>query len=145
MNRNLIAKAETDISAPVARVWDALVTPEAIEKYMFGTHVASSWQKGSPITWTGEWQGKKYEDKGEIIDIEPNERLRYSHFSPLAGLPDEPENYHHVTIELDDRGPTTHVTLVQDNNSDEKARRHSEENWRMMLDGLKRFVEDPKG
>jgi uncharacterized protein YndB with AHSA1/START domain len=145
MNPNLIAKAETDIRAPKARVWAALVDPQAIEKYMFGTHVTSTWKKGGPITWKGEWQGKPYEDKGEILDIEPGRRLRYSHFSPLMGKPDKPENYHNVTIELQGDDKHTHVALLQDNNSDEKAREHSEKNWAMMLEGLKNFVEDPKG
>jgi uncharacterized protein YndB with AHSA1/START domain len=145
MNSNLIAKAQTDIGAPKSRVWQALVDPDAIEKYMFGTHVTSDFQKGSPITWKGEWEGKKYEDKGEILDIEPGKRLRYSHFSPLMGKPDKPENYHNVTIDLSGDEQHTHVTLSQDNNADEKAKAHSEKNWKMMLDGLKRFVEDPKG
>ena len=145
MDRNLVAKVETDIAASTERVWDALVDPDAIEKYMFGTHVASDWKKGSPITWEGEWQGKHYEDKGTILDIEPGRRLRYSHFSPLAGLPDKPENYHDVTIDLKGDERLTHVVLSQDNNADEKAKAHSEKNWSMMLDGLKHYVEDPKG
>jgi hypothetical protein len=33
------------------------------------------------------------------------------------------------------------VTLTQDKNEDEEARQHSEQNWQMMLDGLKKFVE----
>ena len=145
MGNALIAKSSTTIDAPVSRVWDALVTPETIKQYMFGTTVVSDWKEGSPITWKGEYQGKKYEDKGQVLDIEPGRRLRYSHYSPLAGLPDKPENYHHVTIELQADGPLTHVTLSQDNNADEKAKAHSEKNWSMMLDGLKHYVEDPKG
>ena len=145
MNGNFVAQVQRDIAAPKARVWEALVDAEAIERYMFGTHVASDWKKGSPITWKGEYKGKKYEDKGKVLDIEPGRRLRYSHYSPIAGLPDKPENYHHVTIELQADGPLTHVTLSQDNNADEKAKAHSEKNWSMMLDGLKHYVEDPKG
>ena len=145
MSRNLVARVETDIAASAARVWDALVDPEAIEQYMFGTHVTSDWKKGRAITWKGEYQGKSYEDKGEILDVDPGRRLRYSHFSPLAGKPDKPENYHTVTIDLQDADRRTHVKLSQDNNADEKALEHSKKNWSMMLDGLKRFVEDPKG
>ncbi len=141
MNRNLIAKAETDLDAPKSRVWDALVDPKAIKQYMFGTNVSSDFKKGSPITWKGEWQGKAYEDKGTIVDIEPGKRLRYTHFSPLAGLPDKPENYHNVTIELAGDADRTHVVLAQDNNADEKAKEHSEKNWKMMLDGLKKYLE----
>jgi hypothetical protein len=33
------------------------------------------------------------------------------------------------------------VTLSQDNNATDEAREHSEQNWRMMLDGLKKLLE----
>ena len=141
MKNNLIAKASVTIDAPIAKVWDALVNPEAIKEYMFGTDVASDWHEGSPITWKGEWQGKAYEDKGVIRQLQPERLLQYAHFSPLSGLPDHPENYHTVTIELTDKGNQTVVSLAQDNNSTEEAREHSEKNWGMMLAGLKTFLE----
>ena len=141
MATDLLAKATTTIQAPPSEVWDALVDPEKIREYMFGTNVTSDWKEGSPITWKGEWEGKAYEDKGVIQKMKPRQVLQYSHFSPLAGLPDKPENYHNVTIELAGNGGATNVTLTQDNNSTEKAREHSEKNWEMMLGGLKKFVE----
>ena len=141
MANDLLAKASTTIEATAAEVWDALVDPAKIHEYMFGTNVASDWTAGSPITWKGEWEGKPYEDKGVILKMKPRQELQYTHFSPLAGLPDKPENYHTVTIELAENGAATNVTLSQDNNSTEKEREHSEKNWAMMLDGLKKFVE----
>ena len=136
-----IAAATVTIDAAPERVWHALVTPASIKQYMFGAEVRSEWRQGSPITWSGEWQGKPYQDKGVIKRIEPPLLLRYSHFSPLSGQPDRPENYHTVTIELVDTGGRTRVTLRQDNNPTDEARAHSEKNWRMMLEGLKKFVE----
>lgn len=108
---------------------------------MFGTNVVSDWQVGSPIAWKGKWQGKPYEDKGKILKIEQERIIQYSHFSPLMGKPDVPENYRTVTIELSSDGAQTTVTLSQDNNETEEAREHSEKNWRMMLDGLKKLLE----
>jgi hypothetical protein len=67
----------------------------------------------------------------------------YTHFSPLAGKPDLPENYHTVSIRLVDEAGATRVQLSQDGNADDDARRHSEENWRQMLAGLKQYVERP--
>ena len=136
-----VAKASTTIDAPAAKVWDALVTPASIREYMFGTNVESDWKEGSAITWKGEWQGKAYEDKGTILKFEPERVLSYTHFSPLAGLPDAPENYHNVTVELSGDGARTNVALSQDNNATDEEREHSEKNWRMMLEGLKKFVE----
>jgi len=141
MNKNLIAVASIDIGASRAEVWNALVDPKAIKQYMFGTNVVSDWKEGSPIFWRGEWQGESYEDKGVILRFSPNQALSYSHFSPLTGMPDQQENYHTVTIELSGEGKPTHVTLSQDNNATENEQQHSEENWKMMLAALKKFVE----
>jgi uncharacterized protein YndB with AHSA1/START domain len=139
--KNLIAKSATTIDAPKSDVWAALVTPAAIKQYMFGADVSSSWKEGTPITWTGEWQGKPYQDKGIVKRVERERMLQYTHFSPLAGQPDKPENYHTVTIELSGAGDQTHVVLTHDNNATDEARAHSEKNWSTMLGGLKKFVE----
>jgi uncharacterized protein YndB with AHSA1/START domain len=141
MTQNLVAKASTMVNAPRARVWKALVDPAAIKQYMFNTTVVSDFKQGSPITWSGEWEGKAYQDKGVILRAEPERVLSYSHFSPLMGKPDKPENYHNVTIELNDAGKQTRVALTQDNNSTEEARAQSEKNWQMMLEGLRKYVE----
>jgi uncharacterized protein YndB with AHSA1/START domain len=141
MEKGLVAKVSININAPRTKVWDALVKPEAIKQYFFGTNVVSDWKVGSPIVWKGEWQGKPYEDKGKILQFKPGQTVQYSHFSPLAGVPDIPANYHTVTVELSDEGTQTHVLLSQDNNANEEERGHSEENWGMMLAALKKFLE----
>jgi uncharacterized protein YndB with AHSA1/START domain len=131
------------VDAARDNVWQALVNPDAVKQYMFGTQVASDWHEGSPITWKGDWHGKAYEDKGVILRFEPGRILEYSHFSPLAGLADAPENYHRVKIELSAAGNQTRVELAQDNNPTEEARASSEKNWGMMLAGLKKYLEEP--
>ncbi|MFZ0589219.1 MAG: SRPBCC domain-containing protein [Bryobacteraceae bacterium] len=141
MNHGLIAKAEISIDAPIAKVWDALVNPETIKQYMFGTNVTSDWKEGSPIIWKGEWQGKTYEDKGVILRLVPRQIIQYSHFSPLSGLPEVPENYHTVQIAVSEKGTQTFLSLSQDNNPTEKSREHSEKNWTMMLESLKKLLE----
>ena len=141
-SKNLIAKAEININAPIDDVWDALVNPVTINKYMFGTTVTSDWKEGSKITWKGEWKGKPYEDKGYITQLIPGKMIQYTHYSPLSGLPDVPENYTTlVTVSLNEKNGGTHVELTQTNNPDEDAKEHSEENWNMMLKGMKKVVE----
>jgi uncharacterized protein YndB with AHSA1/START domain len=142
MDKNLIARASVTINATSAKVWNALVNPEAIKQYMFGTHVVTDWRQGSPIIWKGEWQGKSYEDKGVVLQFKPGRTIQYSHFSPLSGLADKPESYHTVTIELSNEGTQTRVSLSQDNNPTEQAREHSEKNWGTMLTALKKFLEE---
>ena len=80
-----VAEAKVDIDAPPQEIWDALIEPDRVEQYMFGTRLRTDWEVGTPITWSGEWQGKSYRDKGEILEFEPEARLKYSHYSPLSG------------------------------------------------------------
>ena len=115
MNRGLVAKASITVNASINKVWDSLVNPESIKQYMFGTSVVSDWKEGSSIVWKGEWQGKKYEDRGMILKLEPERMLQYTHFSPLSGQQDQdmPENYHTVTIELSAGGRDTYFALTR--------------------------------
>jgi uncharacterized protein YndB with AHSA1/START domain len=140
-----VATAEVEIDASRARVWAALTDPEQIEQYMFGSRVVTDWKLGSPIVWKGEYEGKHYEDRGEIVEIEPERRLKMTHFSPLSGQEDRPENYHTLLYELEEREGRTRVSLSQDNNDSEEAAEHSRANWEKMLAGLKQVVEGRDG
>jgi uncharacterized protein YndB with AHSA1/START domain len=141
MKQNITAKATLTIHAPATRVWDALTKPELIKKYFFGTNVVTDWKVGSPIHYRGEWQGRSYEDKGKIVEVEREKRLVSTHWSPLAGVPDSPENYHTVTYTLSEHDGKTDVTIMQDNNASEEEKLHSEENWKMVLSGMKKLLE----
>lgn len=141
MTMNLTARASTTIQAPASRVWEALTEPELIKQYLFGSEVVTDWKVGSPIYYRGMWQGRAFEDKGTVLEVEPNQRLVSTHWSPLSGVPDVPENYHTVTYLLDEHDGNTDMTILQDHNASEEEKQHSEQNWRMVLDGLKKLVE----
>lgn len=137
-----VATADVDISASQSQVWHALTDPDLISKYFFGTRVETSWEPGTPITWRGEYEGKSYEDKGEVVECVPDEKLTVTHFSPLTGQEDRPENYHRVTYRLEDKGDRTTLHLEQDNNADPEAATESQENWETVLESLKVVVEE---
>ena len=141
MNDKFTAKSKITINAPASKVWEALTRPELIKQYMFGSDVISDWKVGSPIIYRGEWQGKPFEDKGKILQMEPGRSLVSTHWSPLSGVPDSPENYHTVSYHLSEKDGKTEVTLTQDNNANEEEKAHSEQNWKQALDGLKKLVE----
>src|SRR5215212_4213820 len=143
-DKGLIANASTTIDATMARVWDALTTPEIIKQYMFGTEVVSDWKEGSPIAWKGIWEGKPYQDKGKILKMVPGRTLQMTHFSPLSGAPDSPENYHTLTYELSEKDGQTEVTLSQDKNANDEERAHSQQMWESLLKGLKKVLEGEK-
>ena len=141
MNDKFTATAKTTIHASASKVWDALTKPELIKQYLFGSDVISDWKVGSPITYRGEWQGKPFEDKGEILKVEPEKILVSTHWSPLSGVPYTPENSHTVTYKLNGNGDSTEVTIIQDNNANEKEKTESEQIWRTVLEGMKKLLE----
>ena len=136
-----VVTAQCEIDAPPEKVWRALTDPQLIKKYMFGSEVRTDWKPGSPITWQGEFEGRKYMDKGEIIAVKPGRRLEVTHFSPLTGQEDRPENYHRVSYELQQTDGGTSLRLTQDNSSSAEEAEHSAATWQMMLDGLKKVAE----
>ena len=141
MNNPFISKTSTTINTPISKVWDALTKPHIIKQYLFGTEVTTDWQVGSPITYKGMWNGKAYEDKGKVVQIEVEKLLVSTFWSSLSGLPDVPENYKTVRYELTPDGNGTRLTITQDNNDSQEDANHSEQNWKMVLDGIKKLLE----
>jgi uncharacterized protein YndB with AHSA1/START domain len=141
MDLKLSAKVQTDIHAPASKVWDALTNPEIIKQYFFGVEVVSDWKEGSPIVYRGEWEGKTFEDKGNVIQLVPEKLLLCNYWSAFSGLPDSPENYQDVSYELSPVEGGTRLTITQEGIPTEESRKHSEENWKTVLAALKSLLE----
>jgi uncharacterized protein YndB with AHSA1/START domain len=140
---NFVARTRITVNAPTEVVWRALTDPAMVRQYMHGTNMETDWKVGSPITWKGEWQGRTYEDKGSVVAVEPKKLLKVTHWSPMGGTEDKPENYHTVTYEIAEQGKETILTLEQDNNpSQEAANTMAEQNWGPVLEGLKAVAEE---
>lgn len=141
MKQNLTAKTQITIHAPPASVWDALTTPALIKKYLMGADVHTDWKVGSPLTYTGTYNGKPYEEKGVIQKLEPRKLLQATHFSSSSGKEDKPENYALVTWQLDDRGDATVLAVSQDGIENEAGVEGAKRNWAQVLEGLRKTVE----
>jgi uncharacterized protein YndB with AHSA1/START domain len=136
-------KKAYEIHAPVSEVWEALVNPDLIKQYFFGTEAISDWKEGSRITYKGEWEGKSYEDKGIILKLIPEKLLTINYWSNRSGKPDSPENYSPHSYVLDEAGTSTLLTIVQegDPNAGEEKLKKSWGHWDMAMDGLKKLLE----
>jgi uncharacterized protein YndB with AHSA1/START domain len=141
MKNNLTGKVSISIQAEATEVWDALTKPSMIKQYFYGTDTITNWKEGSPIVFKGEWEGKSYEDKGTILNIEPGKLLRYKYWSSLSGIEDKPENYIPVTYALSEGNNKTTLTVTQENIPTEKMKAHSEKNWKQVLNNLKKLLE----
>lgn len=137
---NQTIKVGVEIAAPPERVWGALTDPEIVRQYFFGTRLETTWQPGSPITWSGEYEGQAYQDHGEVLEVVPGERLVVTHFSPAAGQDDVPENYHRLEYRLADLDGATYLSLEQDNTPPGSVDQFRS-NWETMLANLKEVVE----
>jgi uncharacterized protein YndB with AHSA1/START domain len=142
MTENFVAEKEVAINASADTVWKALTEPALVKEYMHGTDLETTWEVGSPIAWKGEWKGKPYEDKGTVLAVKPGKLLSVTHWSPMGGTEDKPENYHTLTYEIDEQASGTVLTLKQDNNpTQEAANTMAEQNWGPVLEGLRAVAE----
>ncbi|WP_455381390.1 SRPBCC family protein [Salinispira pacifica] len=142
IQKELRATVTIDVDAEPDRVWRALTDPQIVRQYFFGTEVDSQWRAGRPIYFRGTWEGRSYEDKGTILEVDRPRLLRYDYWSNLSGMEDLPENYITLIYELVPLNGGTRFTLTQAGAADEAARSHSESNWRMVLEAMKRVVEE---
>ena len=131
----------THIDAPIDDVWKAITTPEQIRQWFFGVDTSSDWKVGGSLVHTGEYQGKPYVDKGEILRIDPPRLLEHSHWSDGSGTTDRPEAYQVVTWELTERDRGTELRITETNLPSREAAETSEQAWKAALSKLKELLE----
>ena len=139
-----LVEVETVVDANVSAVWDALT---ARKSAMFmGADVETDWGPGSPISFTGEFNGKPFKDHGEVRDFEDLRRLAFTHYSPTSGKPDVRDSYNFVDVRLEPLGERTRVKLSQTPLGGERPDAQTIEafrrNWEVMLNGLKAAAEE---
>ena len=144
MKTDISTSSSVAIDASVDDVWRAITTPETIKQWFFGVDTETDWKQGSPIVHTGEWQGKPYVDKGEIVRIEPPHVLVHTHWSDLSGTPDSPEHYQEVRWEVSERSDGSELTISERNLPSDEAKDASDQAWSMVLQNLKQLLEEDR-
>jgi uncharacterized protein YndB with AHSA1/START domain len=135
------ARASRTIPADPERVWETLTSKAGMKAYMMGADVETDWQVGHRITMRGQFNGKPFEDQGEVRSFEPVRRLSYTHESSGA-----PGQSHLVTFELAPAEGGTRVTVVQapdkgvDAAADAKNVAMYQKTWAAMLESLEKAV-----
>jgi uncharacterized protein YndB with AHSA1/START domain len=138
---NLTLKTTITFKAPIEEVWKGITDPAIVKQYFFGTNLKSDWKVGSPITFSGEWEGHKYEDGGIILDIDAPRFLKYTYWSSMSGTENKPENYNNISSELSEKDGITTLVITQEGVKSKEAMEHSEQNWQSVFDGLKKIIE----
>ncbi|SDP21452.1 Activator of Hsp90 ATPase homolog 1-like protein [Mucilaginibacter sp. OK268] len=131
------------ISSPVSRVWEVLTNPELIKRWMLDTeiNVTTDWQIGSSIIFKGSLEWTDFENKGTILQFEPEKIFQYNYWSTLSGLSDIPGNYIIVGFVLRPIAKQTALTLTLSNITDEITYKHLDFYWTVTLDVFKKLCE----
>jgi uncharacterized protein YndB with AHSA1/START domain len=134
-------RATVTVDAPPEDVWDALTVPSEIKRWFFGVDTETDWKVGGPLVHRGQYQGRPYEDKGTVLEVDPPRRLVHSHWSPVSGTEDEPDNYQVVRWDLAPVAGRTRLTVTEDNLPSVEAERVSEQAWGSALGALRQLFE----
>ncbi|QAY64063.1 ATPase [Xylanimonas allomyrinae] len=129
-----IASASTFVAEPPERVWAELLHPGA--RWVLGANIESDFQVGSPVTFEGHFFGRQFEDHGTVLAFERPRLMHFTHYSPLSGLPDVPENYHDIRILLEPTDGGTRILVEQRNIDTPEHARSSREQWTQALTSL---------
>jgi uncharacterized protein YndB with AHSA1/START domain len=134
------------IHAPPSAVWRALTDPDLMKQWMaepvMRTEIFTDWKVGSPIIVKGHHNNVDFENKGTVLEFEPNSILRHSHLSSVSRLPDKAENYTVIEFRLAraEEDPTL-LTVRISNSPSESIFKHWEFYWRVTIEVVKRFIE----
>lgn len=142
MIKKFVLRKSIELHADVSKVWEALTNPEIIKQYFFGSEAVSDWKEGSPLYFKGFWEGREYMDKGKILKLEPPKLFHFSYWSSFSGSEDIPENYANITYKLASVYGKTRLTVIQDNIDTMESKKHSDQNWKEVLEGLREVVEN---
>jgi uncharacterized protein YndB with AHSA1/START domain len=104
------------IDAPAFKVFEALTQPELVKQWQFGKTVQCDWQIGNAIKFIAETEGKVLAQWGTILEIRPNELLKYDLFTPAPAIEEKPEHYNITSYILTNENGKTHIELIQEDN-----------------------------
>jgi uncharacterized protein YndB with AHSA1/START domain len=107
--------AEIIIAASTQKVFQALTQPEQIKLWQYGRVVTTDWKVGGSIRFSSELAGsaETLEQWGAILEMRPNEFIKYRLFTPGHGLEDK-GNYSVTSYRLENKHGQTRVELMHE-------------------------------
>jgi len=129
------------INAPVQKVWDTLTKPELVKLWQFGSDLFTNWEPGSPIRFSTAWDDKVFEQWGTVLEMKPNELIRYNLFAPAPGREDKPANYFIMNYVLTSNNEKTNLEIIQEDNRPNAVQEEPQGEENPVLKGLKELAE----
>ena len=142
MNKKLQSSHSIEIKTSPAKVWKVLTDPDKIALYLYGTKTKTDWRIGSPISFSGEYDGTTYSDKGIVMANVQDKLLAYDYWTQFSGLEDIPENYCEVSYHIQDNlNGSVKFTWQQIGFKDEDSLSHSNSGLPSLLEQIKGIAE----
>lgn len=107
-------------------------------------HIITDWKVGNPMTIRGTLNRKDFENRGTVLQFEPETSLRYSHLSSISRLPDRPESYSIVEFRLQPMDNQTTLALTLSNFPTVSIYKHLTFYWNVALEVLKKVIEEQR-
>jgi len=104
------------LNAPIEKVWNTLTQPELVKQWQYGSDLITNWKTGSEIRFRNEWEGQVFEQWGTILEVIPNQKVKYSLFFPRPELEDKPENYFIMSYVLSEENNKVKLEIIQEDN-----------------------------
>lgn len=130
------------INASVEKVWATVTQPEFVKLWQYGSDLITSWEIGSDIRFSTEWQGTEFEQWGKVLEFNPFELVSYSLFAPRPNLEDKPENYFIMHYMLTADGEQTKLEIVQEDNRSNAVQETLQGEENAVLQALKQVAEN---
>ncbi|MFB3386325.1 SRPBCC family protein [Flavobacterium sp. LAR06] len=129
------------LNAPVEKVWNTLTQPELVKQWQYGSDLITDWKVGNEIRFQNEWEGQVFEQWGTILEIIPNQKIKYSLFFPRPGLEDKPENYFIMSYVLSGDNQKTKLEIIQEDNRPNAVQEEPQGEENPILQALKTIIE----
>ncbi|MEJ7627098.1 MAG: SRPBCC domain-containing protein [Ferruginibacter sp.] len=129
------------LDATKGKVWDTLTKPELIKLWQYGSDLITNWEVGSNIKFRTEWEGKIFEQWGQVLEVRPGELLKYSLFAPRPDLEDKPENYFIMSYVLTTENGQTKLEIIQEDNRSNAVQEEPQGDENPILQSLKKVAE----
>ena len=133
------------IHASAGKVWKYLTDPKLMKEWMgdeeMEIDIISDWKIGNPFVTKG-FHHVQFENKGTILQFEPESIFQYDYLSSVSNLEDTAENYTIITFKLTPKEGQTELTVIAENFPTFEIYKHVEFYWNGTLAIVKWRIEN---
>ncbi|SHL74502.1 SRPBCC family protein [Flavobacterium chilense] len=129
------------LNAPIEKVWNTLTQPELVKQWQYGSDLITNWKTGSEIRFRNEWEGQVFEQWGTVLEVIPNQKVKYSLFFPRPELEDKPENYFIMSYVLSEENNKVKLEIIQEDNRPGAVQEEPQGEENPIIQALKTLIE----